>query len=125
MNPLYSKKEYEEALKQSGYKDFNLKYNSEKQLPKRNRKRKIIWFNPPFSKNVSTNIGKQFLDLIKKHFPPQNRLHKIFNRNTLKLSYSCTKNMGNIVKSHNKTILSTKTPETQNYVIAFKNKTVH
>ena len=25
------------------------------------------------------------------HFPPQNKLHKIFNRNTLKLSYSCTK----------------------------------
>ena len=108
-----SKKEYEEALKQSGYKNFNLKYNPEKQLPKQNRKRKIIWFNPPFSKNVSTNIGKQFLDLIKKHFPPQNRLHKIFNRNTLKLSYSCTKNIGNIVKNHNKTVLSTKTSETK------------
>ena len=83
-------KEYEEALKQSGYKNFDLKYDPEKPTPKQNRKRKIIWFNPPFSKNVSTNIGcKKFLNgLINKHFPPQNKLHKIFNRNTLKLSYS-------------------------------------
>ena len=65
-----SKKEYEEALKESGYKNFELKYNPEKQKPKnnKNRKRNIIWFNPPFSKNVTTNIGKQFLDLIKNTF---------------------------------------------------------
>ena len=37
-----SKKEYEEALKQSGYKDFELKYNPDKQTTKQNRKRKII-----------------------------------------------------------------------------------
>ena len=24
---------------------------------KKNRKRKIVWFNPPFSKNMKTNIG--------------------------------------------------------------------
>jgi len=106
-----SKKEYEDALKQSGYKDFDLKYNPEKTAPKQNRKRKIIWFNPPFSKNVSTNIGKKFLNLISKHFPPQNKLHKIFNRNTLKLSYSCTKNMGRIIKSHNKKITASNTSE--------------
>ena len=105
------KKEYTEALKNSGYKNFELKFNPEKQTPKQNRKRKIIWFNPPFNKNVSTNIGKQFLNLIKKHFPPENKLHKIFNRNTLKLSYSCTKNMGSIIKNHNKKVISTKTTE--------------
>ena len=82
-----------------------------KPTPKQNRKRKIIWSNPPFSKNVSTNIGKKFLNLINKHFPPQNKLHKIFNRNTLKLSYSCTKNMGRIIKSHNKKITATNTSE--------------
>ena len=112
-----SKKEYEEALKQSGYKNFELKYNPEKQIPKKNnknRKRNIIWFNPPFSKNVTTNIGKQFLGLIKKHFPPQNKLHKIFNKNTIKLSYSCTKNMNKIITSHNKKILSKDTTETNN-----------
>ena len=106
-----SKTEYEEALKNSGYKDFELKYEPKKGKRKRNRNRKIIWFNPPFSKNVSTNIGKKFLNLIDKHFPKTNKLHKIFNRNTIKLSYSCTKNMGRIIKSHNKKITTTKTTE--------------
>ena len=53
-----SKKEFEEALNQSGYKNFELKYISEKQAPKQNGKRKIIWFNQPFNKDVSTNTGK-------------------------------------------------------------------
>ena len=106
-----SKKEYENALKQSGYKNFELKYEHETKQPKNDRKRKIIWFNPPFNKNVSTNIGKKFLNLIDTHFPRQSKLHKIFNRNTLKLSYSCTKNMGSIIKNHNKKIINTKTSE--------------
>ena len=33
------------------------------------RKRNIIWFNPPHSKNVKTNIGKTSLQLLLKHFP--------------------------------------------------------
>ena len=106
-----SKREYEEALKKSGYKDFELKFEPKKGKRKRNRNRKIIWFNPPFSKNVQSNIGKKFLNLIDKHFPKTNKLHKIFNRNTIKLSYSCTKNMGRIIKSHNKKITTTKTTE--------------
>ena len=31
---------------------------------KRTRKRNIIWFNPPFSVNVATNIGKMFFGLL-------------------------------------------------------------
>jgi hypothetical protein len=60
---------------------------------RRNRQRKIIWFNPPFSKSVNTNIGWEFLSLIDKHFPLQHKLHKIFNRNTVKISYSCMNNV--------------------------------
>ena len=60
---------------------------------------------------MSTNIGKKFLKLINKRFPTQNKLHKTFNRNSLKLSYSCTKNMGRIIKSHNKKITTTNTSE--------------
>ena len=29
-------------------------------------------------------------------------MHKIFNRNTVKVSYSCTLNVDSIIKSHNK-----------------------
>ena len=30
----------------------------------RKRNRNIIWFNPPFSKNVATKIGRYFLNLL-------------------------------------------------------------
>ena len=68
---------YEEALKQSGYSNTKLKY-SEQTPPKekRNRLRNVIWFNPPFSKNVSTNVAKKFLSLINKHFSKSPHLKK-------------------------------------------------
>ena len=75
-------------------------------MKKYNRARNIIWFNPPFSENVETNIGKIFLKLIKKHFPPGSKLSKIFNKNTLKLSYSCMPNIKSIISKHNKALLS-------------------
>ena len=72
----------------------------------RNRKRNIIWYNPPFSKNVSTNIGQTFLNIIDDEFPAGHPLHKIFNRNTVKISYSCMPNIKQIIDGHNKTKLS-------------------
>ena len=54
------------------------------------------------TKNVSTNVAKRYLNLIDQHFPKSNKLHAIFNRNTVKVSYSCTQNMWSLVKSHNK-----------------------
>ncbi|GFR96687.1 hypothetical protein ElyMa_006304500 [Elysia marginata] len=48
-----------------------------KKKEKRTRQRKIPWFNPPFSKNVATNIAKTFFTLINTCFPPDNKLHKI------------------------------------------------
>ena len=62
-----AKTEYENALKTSGH-TADLEFNPNRPK-KRNRKRNIIWFNPPFNKNIKTNIGKTFLKLIDKHFP--------------------------------------------------------
>ena len=45
-----------------------------------------------------------FLRLVEKHFPKSNKLHKIFNRNTLKVSHSCTENMAQIIRKHTKEI---------------------
>ena len=56
--------------------------------------------------NVETNIGKTFLKLIDKHFPKTNKFHKIFNRNNVKVSYSCLPNFANMINSHNNRILS-------------------
>ena len=79
---------YNNALKASGYKE-KVRYETKTTTNHTNakRKRKIIWFNPPFSMNVKTNIAKNFLQLIDKHFPPEHKLHKIFNRNSVKVSY--------------------------------------
>ena len=80
---------YEEALKKSGY-NKKLTYIPEKLNTnnKNNRKRNIIWFNPPFNQSVSTKIGKYLLNLLDIHFPPHHKFHKIFNRNSVKISYS-------------------------------------
>ena len=44
--------------------------------------------------------------IVDKYFPKNHPLNKIFNRHTLKLSYSCMPNMKTIIASHNKQILS-------------------
>ena len=64
------------------------------------------------SRVVSTNVGKKFLQLLRHHFPPSNRLHKIFNKNTVKVSYCCTQNVASIIKSHNKKLINTSTKST-------------
>ena len=54
---------------------------------------------------VNINIGQKFLTLVDKHFPKGNKLRKIFNRNTLKISYSCMNNTKQIIDNHNKRLL--------------------
>ena len=105
-----AKTDYDKALKASGYKD-QIKYDQNeskgKQTKKRNRKRRDeIFFNPPYSKEVKTDIGRQFLRLIDKNFPVNSPLHPILNRKTIKMSYSCTDNMERIMSKHNKKILT-------------------
>ena len=63
-------------------------------------------FNSSFSKSISTNVAKTFLQLLTKHFRRSHKLHKIFNRATVKVSYSCMKNMSKIIKGHNKNVTS-------------------
>ena len=63
--------------------------------------RNIIWFNPPY-KCITSNMCRDFPNLITKHFPNNSLLTKIFNRNNIKVSYSCTNNMSKIKKNYNK-----------------------
>ncbi len=105
-----SKKKYQDALTKSGYKNV-LKYNpTTPSTSRRKRGRKIIWFNPPFSRSVETNIGKEFLRLLDTHFPRHDPLHKIFNRNTIKVSYGCMPSIKTSISAHNKKILGEKEP---------------
>ena len=45
---------------------------------------------------------------IDTHFPQTNKLQKIFNRNTVKVGYSCTQNISQIIKRHNKKVTQVK-----------------
>ena len=64
-----SKGKYEKALRESGYKNVSLIYTDKKDIKqKRDRSRNIVWFSPPFDKNVFTNVAKRFLNLIDQHF---------------------------------------------------------
>jgi hypothetical protein len=101
---------YEAALQRSNY-HTTLKYNSStnSNTTSRNRPRNIIWFNPPYSRSVASKVGKHFLHLLDKHFPRSNTLHKIFNRNTVKVSYSCMSNVKTVISNHNAKVLSKQT----------------
>ena len=98
---------YQQALHNAGY-SYQLKYdpptpNTSKKG--RQRKRKIIWWNPPFSLDLKTRVGDKFFKLLEKHFPKDNPLSKIFNRNTIKMSYRTTPNMKAALAAHNKKLL--------------------
>ena len=71
------------------------------QQTRRNRQRNIIWFKSPL-KNVITNIARSFLKVVDTHFPVG---HKIFNRNTGKVSYSCMSNVESTTTSHTTRII--------------------
>ena len=87
--------DYNIALKKSGVNEKMTYFSS---LSKRQtEKRQIIWLNPPYSANVNTNTVKIFMRLIDKHFPCHHKHYKLFNRNNIKLSYSCMPNMKNVI----------------------------
>ena len=103
---------YQAALEKSGY-SYKLHYNpplNSNTPKKRQRKRRVIWWNPPFSSSVKTKVGKLFFKALEKHFGKDNPLSKIFNKNTLKMSYRTVPNFKQIISSHNKKLLKG-TPE--------------
>ena len=100
---------YDKALRESGFSaetEYLERRKEQGRANRRTRSRKVIWFNPPFSQNVATNIGRRFRSLVLKHFPKASKLNKIFNPNTLKVSYSCMPNMAAVIRQHNSTIIN-------------------
>lgn len=109
-------KVYQEALDRSGY-THKLKFNKPptKSHEKPTRKRNIVWFNPPFSKSVGLDMGRKFLNSVKDTFTTDHPLRKIFNKNTIKLSYCCTQNMQATISADNskKLTLEASVPDQQ------------
>ena len=96
---------YRAALKNSGF-DGKITYNDQSEkandvnIEEANqaskRKGAIIWYNPPYSINVKTNIDKTFFKLLQKHFPPT---HPTYT------------NIGSIISSQKKHILNSNNTE--------------
>ena len=112
-----AKQPYEQALKKSGYKHSMQFTDMHKIQPaesegKRKRKRNVLWFNPPFNMNATTKVAQKFLELIDTFFPKGHPLRPLFNRNTVKVSYCCMRNMKALISSHNAKVL-TPTPDAE------------
>ena len=84
---------------------------------KKKRKRKTIWFNPPYSKSVKTNIERIFINLISKHFPPNHKFVKILDKDTTKFSYSCMPNTTPKINDHKKKYCNPSPPKLCNCLI--------
>ena len=102
-----TKEVYEKALHESNLcSTLKFEEKTKEKQQKKPRKRKQIWFTPPYNVALKTNIGKEFLKLIDKHFPVNHPLHPIFNRRTIKVSYSTSESLAQIIQNHNRKVLS-------------------
>ena len=100
------KDHYQNSLNESGYKHKLTFQGHQSKEKKRCRSRRVIWFNPPWNDSVVTPVGKLFMRAIDRWFPKGHPLSKIFNHNTLKISYSTTRNLAAHISAHNRKILS-------------------
>lgn len=57
--------------------------------------------------DVKTNIASAAIKLMVKLFADEKLLHKLFNKNNLKVSYSCSGNMPKRINAHDINILYT------------------
>ena len=103
---MKNKDVYQRALDEAGYR-YNLQYdNRANNETRRKNKRNILYFNPPYCMSVKTNIGREFLNLLDKHFGINSKLHTIINRSKVKISYSCNTNIARLIQNHNSKVLN-------------------
>ena len=101
---------YTYAFRQSRFKEnlvYTHKTTTNNILNKKQRNLKsfgsiqLIWL-------MKKNIDKKFLNFLKKYFPKKNKLHKIFNKSNIKISYNYMSNISSIIEEHNKSLLQPK-----------------
>ena len=98
---------YEEALRKSGYKSKMIYVPQDDKGPRRKKVRYPLQFywNPPYNRRVKTPVGKLFGIALDKCYPRGSEWYHLFNRHTVKLSYSCTKNVASKISQHNHKVL--------------------
>ena len=108
--------QYTKALREAGYKvNFDMnndetykpnRRNRNKRSKNNNRSRNIMWFLPPFSVYVKTNIGQLFLKIIKETLLNQPVMNEVFSLNNIKISYKTGPSIQQNINSHNRKILA-------------------
>ena len=99
---------YEDTLNKAGYINklvYHTRSASNQENKNKNRQQNVIWFNPPYSKSVTTRTGQSFLHLLDTHFPKNHIFNKILNRNKVEVSCSSMQNIKAIINNHNMNIL--------------------
>ena len=96
---------YKCALEAAGYKDLDRKLIYNPSSKRRQRRRCITWFNPPWNGESKLNIGAVFLSLVDRYLATLPTLGKYLNRNTIKISYSTTRNIKAHIDKHNMALL--------------------
>ena len=59
-----------------------------------------MFFHPPFSLGVKTNVGKKFFQIVDQVFK-KSALGCIFNRKSMRVSYCTTTNVARVIGGHN------------------------
>ena len=68
---------------------------------------------------MKTSFGNKFFELINRHFPKQHKMSKTFNKHTIKLSYSCCRNIDSVIASYNRRIIQ---PTTNTHRCSCRNR---
>ena len=98
-----SKHQYKEALRKNGFKsEIYYKDSSSPTNKKRSAgKEKLSGSTFRIIKMCQQISPNFFLKVVDKLFPRTHGLHKIFNRNSIKVSYRCMSNVQQLIKKHN------------------------
>ena len=103
---------YQHELDKRGYK-CKLQYKPEepKDNSEKKRKRKQLWFNPPWMATCSTDVARRTFQLVDEHFKEGTLLGRLFNKKTIKIAYSTTRNMEQHIKGHNRNVIEKSVPK--------------
>lgn len=69
-------------------------------------KKKVIWINLPYCNPSKINRGYFFFKLLDNHID-ENNILTIFFFKSLKINYSCVKNVEDIILAHNSKLINT------------------
>ena len=100
---------YGDALSKSNF-NAQLEYEQQNNTIANDTKDNVTSFGtsdvqPTLQQKRQDKFSAELFTTDDKHFPPNSKLNKLFNKHTVRVSYSCNENMRTFISRHNKTIL--------------------